>query len=340
MRVLNFRQVGNQTGTPLTTASVPKLGHFKAKGGDRRCFSERPPGKPSLWDDDGGAARQNAAAIPSLTGAPNGGRPDNKISSKKIGVQNNGPSTQNGRVPGSSSGMVENGSSKDTTYNYKYSGGVLGGSSKRGMSQESENEDEQSSNPASRGKSLGHQSVHTSSSSDTQDKDQQKLIQQNAKHRQPQTQKTNAEPTMASSTNNNGSHYPPANSGSNQANLRTAINNVKNISNGTHTTGNSSNSSATASAAVAAGGSIVKGGKAPDTGRKTSRKASQVSKCLRCQRLFTATDNHKLACCFHSKDKHRQELYTDGGQLLKVHYVWQCCQQDGDTDGCCYGHHV
>ena len=82
-----------------------------------------------------------------------------------------------------------------------------------------------------------------------------------------------------------------------------------------------------------------------DKGRWESRKAArsragQVSKCLRCQKLFTTTDNHKLACCFHSKGKERMEVYSEGGQLVKVKYVWKCCHQQGDSDGCCYGHHV
>ncbi|XP_076456556.1 uncharacterized protein LOC143290888 [Babylonia areolata] len=75
--------------------------------------------------------------------------------------------------------------------------------------------------------------------------------------------------------------------------------------------------------------------------RKTSRsRTNQVSKCLRCQKLFTATDNHKLACCFHSKSKERMEVYNDDGQLVRVQYVWKCCHQKGDNDGCCYGQHV
>lgn len=82
-----------------------------------------------------------------------------------------------------------------------------------------------------------------------------------------------------------------------------------------------------------------------DKARWESRKAvrsrvGQVSKCLRCQKLFTTTDNHKLACCFHSKGKERMEVYSEGGQLVKVKYVWKCCHQNGESDGCCYGHHV
>ncbi|KAK7091121.1 uncharacterized protein [Littorina saxatilis] len=81
--------------------------------------------------------------------------------------------------------------------------------------------------------------------------------------------------------------------------------------------------------------------KARQTNLKLARtRLGQVSKCLRCQRLFTATDNHKLACVFHGRGKERLEVYSDGGQLVKVKYVWKCCHQRGDTDGCCYGHHV
>ena len=77
-----------------------------------------------------------------------------------------------------------------------------------------------------------------------------------------------------------------------------------------------------------------------DSRRLARTRSGQVSKCLRCQKLFTATDNHKLACCYHGKGKERMEVYSDGGQLVRVHYVWKCCNQQAESDGCCYGHHV
>ena len=66
----------------------------------------------------------------------------------------------------------------------------------------------------------------------------------------------------------------------------------------------------------------------------------KVSKCLRCQKLFRTTDNHKLACCFHSKGKERAEKYSDDGRLVKVTYIWKCCNQELDSEGCCTGQHV
>ena len=87
-------------------------------------------------------------------------------------------------------------------------------------------------------------------------------------------------------------------------------------------------------------GTTDKQSKQPDRSRSFRGKANQVNKCLRCQKIFNATDNHKLACCFHEKDKERVEIYTDGGQLVKVTYLWKCCNKSSDIDGCCYGHHV
>ncbi|XP_067664889.1 uncharacterized protein [Haliotis asinina] len=66
----------------------------------------------------------------------------------------------------------------------------------------------------------------------------------------------------------------------------------------------------------------------------------KVSKCLRCQKLFRSIDNHKMACLYHAKSKERVEKYTDGGQLIRVLYLWTCCKQEGDSEGCCYGQHV
>lgn len=65
-----------------------------------------------------------------------------------------------------------------------------------------------------------------------------------------------------------------------------------------------------------------------------------VSKCLRCQKLFSPTDNHKLACCYHKKDKERLEHYDNSGMLIRVIYAWKCCHQPQEAEGCCYGQHV
>lgn len=74
--------------------------------------------------------------------------------------------------------------------------------------------------------------------------------------------------------------------------------------------------------------------------RKSYKKGGQVSKCLRCQNLFTLNDNHKKACRYHSRNKDRREEYTNKGKLSRVNYIWQCCQQGVDSPGCCFGHHL
>ncbi|XP_060065919.1 uncharacterized protein LOC132546224 [Ylistrum balloti] len=75
--------------------------------------------------------------------------------------------------------------------------------------------------------------------------------------------------------------------------------------------------------------------------KATKTKGGQkVSKCLRCQKLFTLNDNHKKACCYHPRSKERVEEYTSKGRLTRVSYVWQCCRQSVDSQGCLYGQHV
>ncbi|XP_033726967.1 uncharacterized protein LOC117316471 [Pecten maximus] len=75
--------------------------------------------------------------------------------------------------------------------------------------------------------------------------------------------------------------------------------------------------------------------------KTTKTKGGQkVSKCLRCQKLFTLNDNHKKACCYHPRSKERVEEYTSKGRLTRVSYVWQCCRQTVDSQGCLYGQHV
>lgn len=66
----------------------------------------------------------------------------------------------------------------------------------------------------------------------------------------------------------------------------------------------------------------------------------QVTKCLRCNKLFTLNDNHKKACCYHPKGKERIEQYSDRGKLVKVTYSWKCCMSGPDNPGCTYGQHV
>ena len=66
----------------------------------------------------------------------------------------------------------------------------------------------------------------------------------------------------------------------------------------------------------------------------------QVTKCLRCNKLFTLNDNHKKACCYHPKGKERIEQYSDRGKLVKVTYNWKCCMSGPDNAGCTYGQHV
>ncbi|KAK3586923.1 hypothetical protein CHS0354_008519 [Potamilus streckersoni] len=66
----------------------------------------------------------------------------------------------------------------------------------------------------------------------------------------------------------------------------------------------------------------------------------QVTKCLRCNKLFTLNDNHKKACCYHPKGKERIEQYSEHGKLLKVSYVWKCCMLGIDAVGCSTGKHI
>ena len=73
---------------------------------------------------------------------------------------------------------------------------------------------------------------------------------------------------------------------------------------------------------------------------KTFKAVGQVTKCLRCNKLFTLNDNHKKACNFHPKGKERIEQYSDRGKLVKVSYVWKCCMAGPDNPGCTYGQHV
>ena len=73
---------------------------------------------------------------------------------------------------------------------------------------------------------------------------------------------------------------------------------------------------------------------------KSFKPVGQVTKCLRCNKLFTLNDNHKKACNFHPKGKERIEQYSDRGKLVKVSYVWKCCMAGPDNPGCTYGQHV
>lgn len=76
---------------------------------------------------------------------------------------------------------------------------------------------------------------------------------------------------------------------------------------------------------------------------KTARNfkpVGQVTKCLRCNKLFTLNDNHKKSCNYHPKGKERIEQYSDRGKLVKVSYVWKCCMMGPEHPGCCYGQHV
>lgn len=72
----------------------------------------------------------------------------------------------------------------------------------------------------------------------------------------------------------------------------------------------------------------------------THFRSTHLSKCLRCNKLFKPPDNHKLACCYHSKGKKRMERYDDSGKLIRVTYNWQCCNKGMDNAGCCFGPHV
>lgn len=73
---------------------------------------------------------------------------------------------------------------------------------------------------------------------------------------------------------------------------------------------------------------------------KTFKPVGQVTKCLRCNKLFTLNDNHKKSCNYHPKGKERIEQYSDRGKLVKVTYVWKCCKTGTDNPGCTYGQHI
>ncbi|XP_052763432.1 uncharacterized protein LOC128205660 isoform X1 [Mya arenaria] len=73
---------------------------------------------------------------------------------------------------------------------------------------------------------------------------------------------------------------------------------------------------------------------------KNFKPVGQVTKCLRCNKLFTLNDNHKKSCNYHPKGKERIEQYSDRGKLVKVTYVWKCCMMGPDNPGCTYGQHV
>ncbi|KAH3859796.1 hypothetical protein DPMN_102619 [Dreissena polymorpha] len=73
---------------------------------------------------------------------------------------------------------------------------------------------------------------------------------------------------------------------------------------------------------------------------KSFKPVGQVTKCLRCNKLFTLNDNHKKSCNYHPKGKERIEQYSDRGKLVKVTYVWKCCMLGPDNPGCSYGQHV
>jgi hypothetical protein len=67
---------------------------------------------------------------------------------------------------------------------------------------------------------------------------------------------------------------------------------------------------------------------------------TSVSRCLRCRRLYRLQDNHKKACRYHPKAKRKIEKYSDNGKLQTVSFIWDCCNQDVDNEGCCADEHI
>lgn len=72
----------------------------------------------------------------------------------------------------------------------------------------------------------------------------------------------------------------------------------------------------------------------------TNQHRAAVLQCLRCHRLYTQKDNHKMACHFHPRGKLKVEKYDSAGKLEKVQYMWECCKQKPDAPPCCHGEHV
>ena len=65
-----------------------------------------------------------------------------------------------------------------------------------------------------------------------------------------------------------------------------------------------------------------------------------TTRCLRCHKIYTARENHKMSCRYHPKSKKKIEKYDHRGKLLMVTYIFECCMQRTDAAGCCIGEHV
>ena len=65
-----------------------------------------------------------------------------------------------------------------------------------------------------------------------------------------------------------------------------------------------------------------------------------TTKCLRCHKIYTVRDNHKMACRYHSKGKKKIEKYDDKGKLVMVNFIWECCLQKPESLGCNAAEHI
>ena len=68
--------------------------------------------------------------------------------------------------------------------------------------------------------------------------------------------------------------------------------------------------------------------------------SSVTTKCLRCHKVYTVRDNHKMACRYHPKSKKKIEKYDDKGKLVMVNFIWECCLQKPESLGCSSGEHI
>ena len=69
-------------------------------------------------------------------------------------------------------------------------------------------------------------------------------------------------------------------------------------------------------------------------------RVNSSAKCLRCHRLYKVHENTARACRFHPKSKKKMEKYDITGKLLTLSYLWECCQQGPEVQGCTSGEHV
>ncbi|BFZ21533.1 hypothetical protein BsWGS_24572 [Bradybaena similaris] len=65
-----------------------------------------------------------------------------------------------------------------------------------------------------------------------------------------------------------------------------------------------------------------------------------VSKCMRCQELFSWADNHKLTCSCGSEALASAQKNDHQRSVARVFNQWRCRLQAENSHGCCSGQHV